>query len=388
YLILSLLLLLSTLSCQVFVLLTSPWGVSLKSPSALSSLCHLVMWAGQLLKKIVKINNSSNRVNKQDLELFNNKLQKQQQQNEALQPLVRVDGGVVNEVKLLHKESRNMNSRVTQLYMQLLHEIIHQRDNALEASQMGSLTAGYRDHEHKYQHLSALLEEHCKSHPAHPHLPVICPPSQPFHPHTHKHCTSNSMTNEIQNDQNSKDLPSSSPTMSSATFSIHCRTPAGPFKDCLQVLKSGYTTSYMYLLKPEKSTDPNSQTVIQRRQDGSVNCFGNIDIEYWLRLENIYWLTNQGNYKLLVNLEDWRGQKTFAEYASFRVESEGNAGDSLTWHNNRNCAHYYKGGCILYLGGHHRSRYHDGVYWIKFRGGAYSLWKVSMMIQPNANTVD
>uniref|UniRef100_A0A3Q3WVS1 Fibrinogen C-terminal domain-containing protein n=1 Tax=Mola mola TaxID=94237 RepID=A0A3Q3WVS1_MOLML len=336
-----------------------------------------------------KINNSSNRVNKQDLELFNNKLQKQQQQNEALQPLVRVDGGVVNEVKLLHKESRNMNSRVTQLYMQLLHEIIHQRDNALEASQMGSLTAGYRDHEHKYQHLSALASNQSavleRSHPAHPHLPVICPP---FHPHTHKHCTSNSMTNEIQNDQNSKDLPSSSPTMSSATFSIHCRTPAGPFKDCLQVLKSGYTTSYMYLLKPEKSTDPNSQTVIQRRQDGSVNCFGNIDIEYWLRLENIYWLTNQGNYKLLVNLEDWRGQKTFAEYASFRVESEGNAGDSLTWHNNRNCAHYYKGGCILYLGGHHRSRYHDGVYWIKFRGGAYSLWKVSMMIQPNANTVD
>uniref|UniRef100_A0A3Q3WEC9 Fibrinogen C-terminal domain-containing protein n=1 Tax=Mola mola TaxID=94237 RepID=A0A3Q3WEC9_MOLML len=351
-----------------------------------------------LLKKIVKINNSSNRVNKQDLELFNNKLQKQQQQNEALQPLVRVDGGVVNEVKLLHKESRNMNSRVTQLYMQLLHEIIHQRDNALEASQMGSLTAGYRDHEHKYQHLSALLEEHCKrgglsygvhqerSHPAHPHLPVICP---------------NSMTNEIQNDQNSKDLPSSSPTMS---ISIHCRTPAGPFKDCLQVLKSGYTTSYMYLLKPEKSTDPNSQTVIQRRQDGSVNCFGNIDIEYWLRLENIYWLTNQGNYKLLVNLEDWRGQKTFAEYASFRVESEGNAGDSLTWHNNKNslpwkCFGYIcflvspgnlgqKSIYILYLGGHHRSRYHDGVYWIKFRGGAYSLWKVSMMIQPNANTVD
>uniref|UniRef100_A0A3Q3W991 Fibrinogen C-terminal domain-containing protein n=1 Tax=Mola mola TaxID=94237 RepID=A0A3Q3W991_MOLML len=342
----------------------------------------------QLLKKIVKINNSSNRVNKQDLELFNNKLQKQQQQNEALQPLVRVDGGVVNEVKLLHKESRNMNSRVTQLYMQLLHEIIHQRDNALEASQMGSLTAGYRDHEHKYQHLSALLEEHCKrgglsygvhqerSHPAHPHLPVICP---------------NSMTNEIQNDQNSKDLPSSSPTMSTIPpptgGAIEVQTPAGPFKDCLQVLKSGYTTSYMYLLKPEKSTDPNSQTVIQRRQDGSVNCFGNIDIEYWLRLENIYWLTNQGNYKLLVNLEDWRGQKTFAEYASFR-QYQGNAGDSLTWHNNRNCAHYYKGGCILYLGGHHRSRYHDGVYWIKFRGGAYSLWKVSMMIQPNANTVD
>ena len=75
--------------------------------------------------------------------------------------------------------------------------------------------------------------------------------------------------------------------------------------------------------------------------------FGNIDGEYWLGLENIYWLTNQGTYKLLVMLEDWSGRKTFAEYASFRLESEadfyklrvgryhGNAGDSLTWHNGK-----------------------------------------------------
>lgn len=75
--------------------------------------------------------------------------------------------------------------------------------------------------------------------------------------------------------------------------------------------------------------------------------FGNIDGEYWLGLENIYWLTNQANYKLLVTLEDWSGRKVFAEYASFRVEPEadfyklrvgryhGNAGDSLTWHNGK-----------------------------------------------------
>lgn len=75
--------------------------------------------------------------------------------------------------------------------------------------------------------------------------------------------------------------------------------------------------------------------------------FGNIDGEYWLGLENIYWLTNQGNYKLLITLEDWSGRKVFAEYASFRLEPEadfyklrvgryhGNAGDSLTWHNGK-----------------------------------------------------
>lgn len=48
-----------------------------------------------------------------------------------------------------------------------------------------------------------------------------------------------------------------------------------------------------------------------------------------------------------MTLEDWTGRKTFAEYASFRIEAEddsyrmrvgrynGNAGDSLTWHNGK-----------------------------------------------------
>lgn len=63
-----------------------------------------------------------------------------------------------------------------------------------------------------------------------------------------------------------------------------------------------------------------------------------------------------------------------------------------------NCAHYQKGGwwynsCahsnlngVWYRGGHYRSRYQDGVYWAEFRGGAYSLKKVVMMIRPNPNT--
>ncbi|KAI3362438.1 hypothetical protein L3Q82_012249 [Scortum barcoo] len=488
-----------------------------------------------------------NRVNKQELELLNTELQKQRRQIEALQQLVEVDGGVVNEVKLLRKESRNMNSRVTQLYMQLLHEIIRKRDNALEVSQletlvlnhtneMGRLAARYTDLEHKFQHLSALasnqsallvqLEGHCKlglhsygavqerSRPVRPQPPLMPqppvmpqPPLQmpagspggyrPFHPPTYTRRTNNPMTNEIQNDQNSKALTPPLPTMPSATYSftneptgdvvegwkivanhLLCNasdtlqsaralsrgrrvpdgnerdnfvsqnfvSPAGPFKDCLKALEDGYTVSGMYLLKPDNSNrlmqvwcdqrhDPGGWTVIQRRQDGSVNFFrnwetykqgfGNIDGEYWLGLENIYWLTNQGNYKLLVTLEDWTGRKTFAEYASFRVESEanfyklrvgryhGNAGDSLTWHNGKqfttldrdhdvyagNCAHYQKGGwwynaCahsnlngVWYRGGHYRSRYQDGVYWAEFRGGAYSLKKVTMMIRPNANSV-
>uniref|UniRef100_UPI003AAC0918 angiopoietin-related protein 2a n=1 Tax=Centroberyx gerrardi TaxID=166262 RepID=UPI003AAC0918 len=431
-----------------------------------------------------------NRVNKQELELLNSELQKQRRQIEALQQLVEVDGGVVNEVKLLRKESRNMNARVTQLYMQLLHEIIRKRDNALEVSQlenrvlnhtseMGRLAARYRDLEHNYQHLSALagnqstliaqLEEHCKrgghsygiererSRPVRPQVPMIPqPPPQrpiappvnpkPYQPPTYTRHTNNQITNEIQSDQNSKALPPPSPTMPSGTQSLSTtNNSSGPFKDCLQALEDGHTTSAMYLVKPENANrlmqvwcdqrhDPGGWTVIQRRQDGSVNFFrnwetykqgfGNIDGEYWLGLENIYWLTNQGTYKLLVMLEDWSGRKTFAEYASFRIESEaefyklrvgryhGNAGDSLTWHNGKqfttldrdhdvytgNCAHYQKGGwwynaCahsnlngVWYRGGHYRSRYQDGVYWAEFRGGAYSLKKVTMMIRPSANT--
>ncbi|XP_061116200.1 angiopoietin-related protein 2b [Conger conger] len=414
-----------------------------------------------------------NRVNKQELELLNGELLKQKRQIETLQQLVEVDGGIVNEVKLLRKESRNMNSRVTQLYMQLLHEIIRKRDNALELSQLENrilnhtsemlqLTNRYKDLEHKYQHLASLasnqsvlisqLEEHCQRSPPvvvrpAPQPPPASPPVvvRPYHPPTFTRLT-NQITNEIQSDQNHKALPPPLPTMPSGTHSPSTSDkPSGPFKDCLQALDEGHGTSGMYLVKPENANrlmqawcdqrhDPGGWTVIQRRQDGSVNFFrnwetykqgfGNIDGEYWLGLDNIYWLTNQGNYKLLVTLEDWSGRKVFAEYASFRIESEaefyklrvgryhGNAGDSLTWHNGKqfttldrdhdvytgNCAHYQKGGwwynaCahsnlngVWYRGGHYRSRYQDGVYWAEFRGGAYSLKKVVMMIRPNPNT--
>ncbi|XP_034055035.1 LOW QUALITY PROTEIN: angiopoietin-related protein 2-like [Gymnodraco acuticeps] len=430
-----------------------------------------------------------NRVNKQELELLNTELQKQRRQIEALQQLIQVDGGVVNEVKLLRKESRNMNSRVTQLYMQLLHEIIRKRDNALEASQletrvlnhtnqMGTLGLRYSDLEHKYRRLSALannqsalllhLEKHCQRgghsygvvqeriRPVYPQPPVMPqPPVQmpelspggyrPYDPQKYTRHTINRMNNDIQNDQNSKAVPPPLPTMPSSAHSFTSE-PVGPFKDCLEAVEGGYTNSGMFLLKPDKTNrlmqvwcdqtrDPGGWTVIQRRTDGSVNFFrnwetykqgfGNIDGEHWLGLENIYWLTNQATYKLLVTLEDWSGRKTYAEYASFRIESEadfyrlrvgryqGNAGDSLTWHNGKqfttldkdndaytgNCAHYQKGGwwykaCahsnmngVWYRGGHYRSRYQDGVYWAEFRGGAYSLKKVTMMIRPNANTV-
>ena len=42
----------------------------------------------------------------------------------------------VFQIETLQQESRNMNSRVSQLYMQLLHEIINKRDNSLEMREL------------------------------------------------------------------------------------------------------------------------------------------------------------------------------------------------------------------------------------------------------------
>ncbi|XP_006793446.2 microfibril-associated glycoprotein 4-like [Neolamprologus brichardi] len=94
-------------------------------------------------------------------------------------------------------------------------------------------------------------------------------------------------------------------------------------------------------------------TVFQRRLDGSVNFyrpwdqyktgFGNAAGEYWLGLENVFYLTQRKRYELMVNMEDFDGNKVFARYSSFSIDGEsdgyrlnvsgftnGGAGDALT----------------------------------------------------------
>uniref|UniRef100_A0A8C9TM53 Angiopoietin-like 1b n=1 Tax=Scleropages formosus TaxID=113540 RepID=A0A8C9TM53_SCLFO len=392
------------------------------------------------------------RVTRLDIADVRDVLSRQRREIEMLQLMVDVDGGLVNEVKLLRKESRNMNSRVTQLYTQLLHEIIRKRDNSLDqarlenrilnaTAEMLRLAARYKELEMRFSALAAVvnnqsvliheLEEQClrtygrHEPPAGPPLVQVVPENLPV----------NTFTNEIQRDHNRGFA------RGSRMDSIPTSSPLGPFRDCYQALQAGHSTSGMYLLKADGSERPTQAwcehgldnggwTVIQRRRDGSVNFFrnwegykvgfGNIDNEYWLGLENIYNLARQGDYRLMVELEDWVGKKVYAEYSSFRLESEsefyrlrlgtyqGNAGNSLISHNGKpfttldrdkdafsgNCAHFHKGGwwynaCgqtnlngVWYSGGVYRSRFQDGIFWADYGGGFYSLKAVRMMIRP------
>ncbi|XP_067416737.1 angiopoietin-related protein 6 [Emydura macquarii macquarii] len=382
-------------------------------------------------------------------------LGRQQGELQRLRGLVEVDGVLVGEVKALRKESRAMHARVSQLYAQLLHEILQRRQRpgllaqlegrvANTSAQALQLAAGYRRLELSYQALAALvnnqsaligqLERQCRpgTGPAPPQPPLV--PVVPLRPagmanESRAHFDAIA---ELQQDQtepvDAPPLPSKAP---------------GPWRDCLEARRSGHGASGVYEVQPagagpslrvwcEQEHEGGGWTVIQRRQDGSVNFFttwhhykhgfGALAGEHWLGLENARRVTGQGPgpYALRVLLEDWAGRQAYAHYDHFALGPEsdayrlrlgryrGSAGDSLAWHDGRpfstldrdhdaysgNCAHYQKGGwwynaCahsnlngVWHKGGHYRGRYQDGVYWADFRGGAYSLRRVLMMVRP------
>ncbi|PIK48463.1 tenascin [Apostichopus japonicus] len=73
-------------------------------------------------------------------------------------------------------------------------------------------------------------------------------------------------------------------------------------------------------------------TVFQRRVDGSVNFyrnwqsykdgFGELDHEFWLGNDKLYYLTNQGNYQIKIDLVNANGVPYFAKYDLFRINDE------------------------------------------------------------------
>ena len=132
-------------------------------------------------------------------------------------------------------------------------------------------------------------------------------------------------------------------------------------KSCSQVVQNGFTSNGVHYIFPDggdpmevlcdMTTDGGGWTVIQRRLDGSVdfylgwesykNGFGDVNGEFWLGNDNIHRLTAAHDVILRIDMEDFDGNITYAEYTTFQVTDEadkyritiggysGTAGDSM-----------------------------------------------------------
>ncbi|XP_042228703.1 angiopoietin-4-like isoform X2 [Homarus americanus] len=220
-------------------------------------------------------------------------------------------------------------------------------------------------------------------------------------------------------------------------------------EDCWKLRQKGKNKSGVYSIWPRFSpapffvycdmeTEGGGWTVIQRREDGSVEFlrewmdykygFGNLAGEFWLGNENIHLLTNQHVSKLRIDMADFDQQNGHAIYSAFAIGSElegyslkllgeysGDAGDSLRYHvgrhfstidvdndawPERSCARDHHGawwyracetsnlnGRYLHgpLPGDHQ---YTGLYWYDFRGPQYSLWRSRMMIRRGGSVGD
>ncbi|XP_029893561.1 angiopoietin-related protein 7-like isoform X2 [Aquila chrysaetos chrysaetos] len=213
--------------------------------------------------------------------------------------------------------------------------------------------------------------------------------------------------------------------------------------DCASVYYNGLRRSGVYSIMPsvggmpievlcEMDTEGGGWTVIQRRQDGSVDFnrtwneykegFGDLNGEFWLGNENIHKLTSQGDYSLRIDLEDWNNKHKHAFYQVFSIEDEANyyrlhvdgfsgtVEDSFAWYHNKRsfstpdsgniCAEISHGGwwyhqCffsnlngVYYKGGRYSIKNRkilgpDGIVWYSWKDtDYYSLRKVVMMIRP------
>ncbi|CAH1179036.1 unnamed protein product [Phaedon cochleariae] len=218
---------------------------------------------------------------------------------------------------------------------------------------------------------------------------------------------------------------------------------------CVDFLSAGMRHSGVYYLQIrgttywflkvfcEQEVADGGWTVIQRRDDFGYprenfnrdwndykNGFGDPAKEFWLGNENIYMLTNNEEYSLRVELEDFEGTKRYAQYSHFKIYSEadyykleidgyeGNAGDSLNdpWYGSNNspfstynrdndrsslnCASMLKGGWWwkscgrglngLYLNDPQDLTARQGIVWFRWKGWDYTLKKSVMMIKPRS----
>ncbi|XP_046861535.1 ryncolin-4-like [Xenia sp. Carnegie-2017] len=185
-------------------------------------------------------------------------------------------------------------------------------------------------------------------------------------------------------------------------------------KDCADLYKKGEKKNGVYEIDPDgqgrfsvfcdMTSSGGGWTVLQRRQDGSVNFyrgwkdykqgFGDLKGEFWLGLDKIYRLTSARRNKLRVDLGDWSGNKAYAECDYFAVKNEthkyqlslgaysGTAGDSLSRHNGM--AFTTKDSDNDKKNGGNCAIHHSGAWWYNachesnlnghYYSGAYSSW--------------
>ncbi|UJR10670.1 hypothetical protein I4U23_014865 [Adineta vaga] len=243
---------------------------------------------------------------------------------------------------------------------------------------------------------------------------------------------------------------SSTPSMSSSdddlTTSPCARAAAAreyAFVDCSEVYLAGKRTSGIYEIWPRTSpkpfrvlcdmdTDGGGWTIIQRRGDYSQQSnffvtwssyrrgFGDLTRDFWLGNEKIHTLTNQDEYRLHIDMEDFSDQSRFVDYEWFFITNEqtkytlnlgrylttSTGGDSLSYNRgmrfttrdqdndqsmSSQCAENYKAGwwhtgCTLanlnglYLRGNDSTA--TGVFWNNWLGAKYSLKTCEMKVRP------
>ncbi|XP_066554213.1 angiopoietin-related protein 7 isoform X2 [Amia ocellicauda] len=213
--------------------------------------------------------------------------------------------------------------------------------------------------------------------------------------------------------------------------------------DCASIYYNGVRRTGIYTVVPsmgglpvevfcDMETEGGGWTMIQRRQDGSVNFnrswkeykegFGDMHTEFWLGNDYIHDISSQGDYSLRIDLEDWNNKHKHALYESFSIEEEANhyrlhvngfsgtVEDSFSWYHNKRsfstpdtgniCAEISHGGwwyhqCffsnlngVYYKGGRYSAKGKnllgpDGIVWYAWKDSDYySMKKVSMMIRP------
>ncbi|KFO90314.1 Angiopoietin-related protein 3, partial [Buceros rhinoceros silvestris] len=131
---------------------------------------------------------------------------------------------------------------------------------------------------------------------------------------------------------NGPTVHSGQPSLSICSCLLFAFLGAAP--DCTALYNSGRRTSGVYTIKPNGSEAfevycemklGSSWTVIQNRVNGSldfnqtwdayVNGFGDLHEEFWLGLNKTYSITKQGNYILRIELQDWKDNKRYIQYA-------------------------------------------------------------------------